>query len=82
MREPGRWDDLGFKAEGADSRFECFIAIHEGNLVHTLSGEIDTYHSQHVRTLLDNGETDLRVDIKFRGNVTEKLRPFEGSVGE
>lgn len=90
MSNLSRRNELGRKAERDSGWGECFIAIREGDKVHTLSGMAQEVHMERediwatsgldLISLMGLGE--LQVSVSFRGDVVEELRPFDGSVDE
>lgn len=85
-----RRNELGRKDERDSGWGECFIAIREGDKVHTLSGMAQEVNMERedlwgtsrpdLMSLMDLCE--LQVSVRFRGDVVEELRPFDGSVAE
>lgn len=66
---------------------ECLIVIHEGDMVHTLSGMADTVSLDRDETLRFNDSPIMDVEfngydvsIHFCGGVTETLRPYDGGA--
>lgn len=68
---------------------ECFVAVRQGDQVHTLSGialtfdlenEIEQRMDDSFYSFMPTG--DITLTIHFRGDVVMELRPFDGSVTE
>lgn len=69
---------------------ECFIAVRDGDMVHTLSGIADRFELEYdmeeqpidwhrIRMEPTGGHT---VTVHFDGTVVEELRPYDGGVAE
>lgn len=68
---------------------ECFIAIRDGDMVHTLSGiacefEMEWEHEDELNystsRIASVPTGDIIVRVRFRDKLVEELRPFDGGI--
>jgi hypothetical protein len=68
---------------------ECFIAVRDGDMVHTLSGNACEFELELEQDDVLNFSTnriwgvpagDYIAHIRFRDKVVQELRPFDGGI--
>lgn len=67
---------------------ECFIAVRDGDTVHTLSGmvrELELEREDEFYFDTNWSPTKVPIDemtvrVRFKGNVVQEMRPYDGGV--